>query len=419
MPVFLTLTDADILDPAFWAAQVVDTDSTINVSGVSDNFQITMTASSIVITDTNTSTVTTFTDTDLAGGSFSEFVQYIGNDADSDISGSVGLNSQGYTGGTGNDTFTDSGNLGGPLNGGDGDDILIGGTGSNNISGGAGNDILTSGGSGNDILLGGDGNDTLTHTGTSTGNLVGGAGDDTIHAGGFTDFVDGGTGTDTLYVPVGSTISPFSPTGGNVTTPDGQSFTYLNIENVFIECFTAGTVIRTPSGEIPIETLSIGDKVTTLDHGNRPIKWIGKRTVPAQGNLAPILFAKGAIGNTRELLVSPQHRILINNWRAELLFGEAEVLVAAKHLVNDKDICRVIGGDVTYIHIMFDQHEIVFAEGAPSESFYPGQTSMSQMETEVRDEIFKIFPELEKLDPTLCYPPARPFLKGFEARALF
>ena len=418
MPVFLTPTDADIVSAAYWGAQNVDTDSTLSVLGVSDNFQITMTATSIVITDTDTNVVTTFTNADLGGGSFSEFVRFDGNNADNDVSGSVGLNTAGYTGGTGNDTFTDSGTLGGGLNGGGGNDILTGGTGSNNISGGDGNDILTSGGSGLDNLLGGEGNDTLTHTGTSTGNLEGGGGDDTLHAGGFTDFVLGGLGNDTLYVPVGSVITPFSATGGNVLTPDGQSFTYLEVENVFIECFTSGTLIRTPTGDVPIETLSIGDKVSTLDNGARPISWIGKQTVPAQGNLAPISFAEGAIDNTRELLVSPQHRMLISDWRAELLFGESEVLVAAKHLVNDKDICRVIGGEVTYIHIMFDQHEIVFAEGIPSESYYPGETSLSQMDAAARDEIFAIFPELEHRNPASQFPPARPFLKAFEARAL-
>ena len=79
------------------------------------------------------------------------------------------------------------------------------------------------------------------------------------------------------------------------------------------------------------------------------------------------LFAE-FLANDRPLLVSPLHRILMSDWRVELLTGEPRALIAARDLVNDRDIVRQRGGWVTYVHILFDRHQIVYAEGAESES---------------------------------------------------
>ncbi|MEJ8560921.1 calcium-binding protein [Yoonia sp. GPGPB17] len=188
MPVFIVPSTADITDPAFWAGLLVDDNSTFDARNVDDALEITITGSSITITDTGSGMVTTFTDADLGGGSFSNFVAFRANDADADISGSVGLDSFGYRGGSGDDTLTDSGADGGTIRGRGGDDILTGGTGDNQIRGGGGSDILIGGG-GNDILEGGGGQDTLI-AGDSSGNLIGGGGADTIFVGENTDFVD-------------------------------------------------------------------------------------------------------------------------------------------------------------------------------------------------------------------------------------
>ncbi len=415
---FITLIDANITDPAFWAAQDINANSTIDASGISDNFQITITANSITFTDTNTGTSTTYTDTDIGGGAFSNFVEYVGNNNDSNISGATGLNASGYTGGSGNDTLTDDGNLGGALIGNDGDDILRGGTGNNNIFGGEGNDQLF-GGEGNNNLTGGIGNDTL-FGGTGSGNLQGGEGDDVIIASENTTFIDGGTGNNTLTLPPGATFAPFSPgsVSGTVTMPDGRTYTYLNIQSVGIACFAKGTKISTPNGQKPVENLTRGDLVNTFDGHAKPIKWIGSRTVPATGKHAPIVFEKGAIGNTAKLTVSPLHRILIKDWRTEYLFDETEVLAAAKHLVNGDTIYSSPTKSIAYYHMMFEDHEIVFSEGAPTESFYLGNLTQSATETNVKDEILDIFPELAKHVNTQTIPTVRPTLKGYEAELL-
>ena len=168
-------------------------------------------------------------------------------------------------------------------------------------------------------------------------------------------------------VPVGAIIEPFSDTGGTVTFPSVGSFTYLNIETVTTEpipCFTAGTRITTDRGDVAVETLTVGDKIKTKDNGFQTLRFIGRRTVPGKGRFAPIAFAPGVVGNARRLLLSPQHRVLVDHWRAELLFGEAEVLSAAKHLVNGDTITTAPQNEVTYVHLLFDKHEIILSENA-------------------------------------------------------
>jgi hypothetical protein len=102
----------------------------------------------------------------------------------------------------------------------------------------------------------------------------------------------------------------------------------------FVACFGRGTLIRTLSAYVPIETVAKGDLIWTFAGGAKSVRWIGRTVVAADGALAPILFKTGAIGNNRDLLVSPNHRMLVEGWQVELLFGEQSVLVPAKHLVG-------------------------------------------------------------------------------------
>lgn len=183
-------------------------------------------------------------------------------------------------------------------------------------------------------------------------------------------------------------------------------------------CFTAGTLIKTQSGERPIEELAAGDMVITMDHGPQPIRWIGSSKRPAIGDLAPILIRKGALGNTRDLRVSPQHRMLLSGWQAEVLFGESEVLATAKSLVNDHSILREEGGEVEYFHMLFDTHEIVYAEGAPSESFHPGAVGWKALDMPTRNEILELFPQLANGNFDSYGPSARPSLKHKEGYLL-
>lgn len=362
---------------------------------------------------------------------------YSGGDADGDtgdgIDGIIGSDfndtltgfdlentdpTDGYTNvffaGAGNDSLDGAGGAD-ELYGEDGDDTIIGGTGADTIGGGAGDDVIYA--AEGDTITGGDGDDTflITDLGETGSNDI---------------FITGGegaeTGGDTLnfqnmlvYGSLTYTNTDDASGGltGYATLTDGSVVNFSEIENVII-CFTGGTRILTPHGERLVEDLRIGDMVTTMDHGLQPIRWIGKRTVPATEKLAPVRIAAGKLGNDADLLVSPQHRMLMTGYRAELLFGESEVLVPARHLIDDKDITRQVGGEVTYYHIMFDTHEVVFANNAPSESFHPGQMALEAVTGPAREELFSIFPELRS-DLGSYGPTSRLCLKRHEAAMLW
>lgn len=167
-------------------------------------------------------------------------------------------------------------------------------------------------------------------------------------------------------------------------------------------CFTAGTLIDTPSGERAVERLRVGDLVWTADAGAQAVRWIHQRRVSraemrADASLRPVLFAPDALGRgtpARPLRVSPQHRICLSGWRAELFFGGPEVLVPAQHLVNgDKITQPVPGEDVLYLHFLLDGHQIVRSNGLLSESFHPSQQVLSQMDAAARAEVLRLFPD--------------------------
>lgn len=185
-------------------------------------------------------------------------------------------------------------------------------------------------------------------------------------------------------------------------------------ENVVV-CFAAGTRMATPRGARAIEVLEVGDLVVTRDHGLQPVRWTGKRTVPARGALAPIRFDTNVIGNERPLYVSAQHRVLMKGVASSILFGESEVLATAKHLVNGTSVTEAHGGSVTYVHILFDQHEIIYAEGAASESFVPLRAELEGVESRSREELFTLFPELRSHEG-LYGETARRCLKAHESR---
>lgn len=202
------------------------------------------------------------------------------------------------------------------------------------------------------------------------------------------------------------------------TVSDGTNTDTAFVKVDSIPCFVAGTMIATPYGEVPVEQLNPGDLVLTRDDGAQPVRWIGSRCVPAEGDLAPIRIRAGAYGAARDLVVSPQHRILVGDPVAELLFGEGEVLIRAKDLVNDSTVIRQCGGEVTYVHVMFDSHQVIYSEGIATESFLPGPQSSNLMDQPVIDEICALFPELDPSTGQGYGPAARRTLRGYEARLL-
>ena len=185
-----------------------------------------------------------------------------------------------------------------------------------------------------------------------------------------------------------------------------------------VPCFVAGMLIRTPEGEVPVDMLRPGDLVMTQDDGAQPLRWIGHRRVAAIGDFAPIQIAANTFGRHRALLLSPLHRVLIRDSLAELLFGEREVLIAARDLVNDRSVRRIEGGMVDYVHILFDRHQVVFSEGLATESFLPGPQTTRSFESEIVAEICTLFPEIDPQTGAGYSPAVRRTLKSYEARLL-
>jgi Ca2+-binding RTX toxin-like protein len=314
------------------------------------------------------------------------------------------------------------------LDAGAGDDTVFGNGGRDTLIGGSGNDYLI-GGTGADVFTV-QGADTITDFDATTGILLNGNLDN--------DFVDlrGFYNASTLaawnaanpgnqydnalkWLQADQADGILQSAGGLRIQSGGVavSAALLNDENTAV-CFTAGTRLATAKGHRPIEKLRVGDLVQTADHGLQPIRWIGSMTVDGMGALAPILISAGALGNRRDIMVSPLHRMLVSGWKVELLFGEDEVIAAAKMLVDGADIRPHPMRAVTYYHLLFDAHEIVFAEGAGAESFHPGEEGFDALGACAQDEITALLPHIAGGNFAAYGPSARRSLRAHEARLL-
>ena len=384
-----------------------------------------------------------------------------GNTGNDTILGGMGNDS--VRGGEGDDIIYGD-NLPGTSDAG-GNDTLFGDLGNDQIYGNSGNDQL-SGGEGNDYLDGGRDADTMT----------GGAGNDTFKAGHqdlITDFevtrnADGNNDNNDLvdlseyynqtnldklniareaaglqpyHTPLGwlradqadgtlndintangFTIPAFSmkiQNGG--TAVDGKGLTY---ENTRVVCFSAEALIETSRGPVAAGDLAVGDMVRTRDAGFQPICWIMQRTFTAEDleqapQLRPIRIKAGALNSTSpsaDLVVSPQHRMLIRSKIAMRMFGAQEVLVAAKQLMllDGIDVADDLT-EVTYVHFLLDGHQIVYANGAETESMHTGAEALKTVGKAAVEEIYTIFPELRA---GVELPAVRELASGRKGRKL-
>ncbi len=164
-------------------------------------------------------------------------------------------------------------------------------------------------------------------------------------------------------------------------------------------CFARGALILTDRGERPVEDLCVGDRVQTLDHGWQPIRWTGWQSVDADAlaqsdQFCPIRIGAGALGQDLphvDLVVSPQHRILVRSRIAQRMFGAAEVFVPAVRLLGLPGIARAEAVSVDYFHILLDRHEVLIANGAAAESLHLGPVALMSLSDEAQAEIAKLF----------------------------
>lgn len=379
-------------------------------------------------------------------------------------------------GGDGNDTLRgDGGNdllEGGAgndeLRGGKGDDTLRGGDGDDRLFGDEGNDRLD-GGKGNDSLDGGAGADTLTG-GEGFDTFVGGSGDliTDFNAGIDPAAYDDGNDANNDVVDLSgyynhdnlAIINAQREAAGeqpyrtplqwmradqadgvlndiNSANGFGQDFTLtiqnggaavggeaLTHETTRVVCFGADALIETDRGPVPAGRLAVGDLVRTRDAGLQPIRWIGSSRLDAaqlaaNPRLRPIRIRAGALGDglpSTDLVVSPQHRVLVRSRIAQKMFGTAEVLVAAKQLcqLDGIDIAEDLDS-VTYVHFLFDDHQIVFSNGAETESLFTGDVALNSVGPAALEEILTLFPQLRS---GVAPVPARVLASGRMGRKM-
>ena len=238
-----------------------------------------------------------------------------------------------------------------------------------------------------------------------------------------------------------------------VTTADGQVFSYLRIDGdnvgltgptlpqpdqvysitgssdgqeeawADIACFTAGIYIDTPRGPCLIEQVQPGDLVLTRDNGPQIVRWVGQTTLGVDDltrrpGLRPVQIMAGVMGNSRDFIVSPQHRILFDDWRAQIYFGTDSVLSPAIGLVNGQTVKQLPAtAPVTYVHLFFDCHQIVTTDGVASESLYPGDYVLDGHSSAAIDEFLDLFPELNSANSDYG-PVAYPALRARETSLL-
>lgn len=213
-----------------------------------------------------------------------------------------------------------------------------------------------------------------------------------------------------LLVRIGGTVVGLATTGPGLGAENPE----------LLAAFVAGTLIDTPDGARTVETLIVGDRVTTLANGSRPLVWVGRRRILpveilAYPGLRPLLLPVGAAGNDRPLSVSPRQRMLIDDWRAEVYFGEDRVLVSAEALSDSRDARAILQPEgVEYVMLLCDRHEILVAEGALTESFHPAKTGLTGLTASERAGIAEVIPEADLVRRRAAYP----IVRNAEARAL-
>jgi hypothetical protein len=191
-------------------------------------------------------------------------------------------------------------------------------------------------------------------------------------------------------------------------------------------CFASGTLIDTPQGASPVQDLFPGDLVLTKDDGPQEILWMGMRQISGARlhvtpSLRPVRIRAGALGGNRpqpDLVVSPDHRVLLSGPKAQALFNTPKVLVRAMDLVDDR---RVLvdhtATQVTYIHLLLARHQVIWANGVPTESFHPASADLTHLNAAEMDEMLEVCAGVDR-DPSLYGPHARRCLSAAELAIL-
>ena len=237
---------------------------------------------------------------------------------------------------------------------------------------------------------------------------------------------------DTVTATGGTAAGPPALTSvqvGTNGTDDTASLSSRDGVNFFVNpdpdpgaptCFVAGTLIQLQTGSKFVEELSAGDLVLCMDGVHRPVRrvllsHIGQKALLKNPKLRPVRIAAGSLGcglPHRDLSVSRQHRMIVRSKIVERMFDVGEALVPAAKLIGLPGVeLDETCPSVTYVHLLFDRHEIVYAEGAPTESLFPGPEALKSVSPVAQREILAIFPELAVQalgpEPAAFIPPGK------------
>jgi hypothetical protein len=209
-----------------------------------------------------------------------------------------------------------------------------------------------------------------------------------------------------LHIAAGDTdaggyyILPLSPMGEKI------EYTLIRVDEpqpnerlIDLLCisFGRGTMITMGDGsQIPIEHLAVGDRILTRDHGPQALLWIGQVTLRAVGAYAPVVISAGVLGNAGNLVVSQHHRMFLYQRNRAKGVPKSEILVQAKHLVNGDTVYMRESGFIDYYSLVFDAHEIIYAEGIPAESLMVSEATVSRLPPELAAEVKQRFPEVSQ-----------------------
>lgn len=191
-------------------------------------------------------------------------------------------------------------------------------------------------------------------------------------------------------------LEPIEPRVGYTLLTASADPGEVRLSDITPVAFTRGTQVTLADGtQRAVEDLAVGDKVLTRDHGARPLRWIGRRTVRAVGAYAPVVISKGVLSNEHDLIVSQHQRLFIYRRREERAEGAAEILVKARDMVDDDTVFIRRGGFVEYFNLVFDQHEIIYAEFTPTESLLVNEATLGGLPEEMARDMARRLPDLD------------------------
>lgn len=256
------------------------------------------------------------------------------------------------------------------------------------------------------------------------GSSIGTAGDPAFMAARYTLMSPDGDKVELLLLTIANALYalPLSPMRARA------DYTLLRIEtapeetrlsDLMCVSFARGTMITLATGaQAAIETLAPGDKILTRDHGPQPLLLLGHATLRAYGAFAPVVIQAGTLGNTGDLIVSQHHRMFLYQRKRIPGLPTSELLVQAKHLVDGEHVFIRDGGAVDYFSLIFDSHEIIYAEGIPAESLMVNDATVNRLPPQIASEVQRSFPGLAQVQH-FGTEAGRTFLQSLGANTLY